>query len=250
MIISHKHNFIFIKTTKTAGTSLEIALSRFCGDDDIITPITEEYLRKRHGGRGPQNYLVPFRKLSMTNKARYLRRSPTPMKFFNHKPAEAVRETMPDDIWRSYLKFTIVRNPWDRLVSRFYWSTRDQREALPFYEWIIKHPFHVNENWPLYTDGRKVLVDRCLRFEDLALEASKISQMLALPEDIGKSMENIRAKSEHRKSQKSEDRNFFGSTKIRRLVEILAENEIREFDYAMPAKFATGERAATAGEGG
>ena len=37
MIISHKHKFIFFKTRKTAGTSLQIALSEFCGSDDIIT---------------------------------------------------------------------------------------------------------------------------------------------------------------------------------------------------------------------
>jgi hypothetical protein len=39
MIISHEHKFILLKTRKTAGTSIEIALSRFCGDDDVITPI-------------------------------------------------------------------------------------------------------------------------------------------------------------------------------------------------------------------
>ena len=39
MIVSHKHKFIFVKTVKTAGTSVEIALSRFCGENDIITPI-------------------------------------------------------------------------------------------------------------------------------------------------------------------------------------------------------------------
>ena len=40
MIVSHK--FIFIKSKKTAGTSMEIALSRYCGDRDIITPIIPE----------------------------------------------------------------------------------------------------------------------------------------------------------------------------------------------------------------
>jgi len=40
MIISHEHKFIFLKTRKTAGTSIELALSHLCGPDDIVTPMS------------------------------------------------------------------------------------------------------------------------------------------------------------------------------------------------------------------
>ena len=38
-IISYNKNFIFIKSSKTAGTSMEIALSKFCGTEDVIAPL-------------------------------------------------------------------------------------------------------------------------------------------------------------------------------------------------------------------
>ena len=38
MIISHKYKFIFIKTRKTAGTTIEYNLSKYLGHNDIITP--------------------------------------------------------------------------------------------------------------------------------------------------------------------------------------------------------------------
>jgi enoyl-CoA hydratase len=50
MIISHKHKFIFIKTIRTAGTSIEIALSEKCGSedelDDTVNDITTRISEK------------------------------------------------------------------------------------------------------------------------------------------------------------------------------------------------------------
>lgn len=53
MILSVKHNFIFIRGRKVAGTSVEMALSTLCGVADIASPMlpADERERQRLGGR-------------------------------------------------------------------------------------------------------------------------------------------------------------------------------------------------------
>ena len=52
---SHEHKFIFLMTKKTAGTSIELALTQLCGTDYIIAPLTEIDEARRISGRGSQN---------------------------------------------------------------------------------------------------------------------------------------------------------------------------------------------------
>ena len=57
MILSKVHRFIFVKGVKVGGTSVEIALSRVCGPDDIVTPITPiDELQRLDDDAGARNY--------------------------------------------------------------------------------------------------------------------------------------------------------------------------------------------------
>ena len=127
MIVSHRHRLIFLKTRKTAGTSVEIALSRICGPEDTITRLTDEdeELRASLGGLGPQNFESP----------------PLPEKAFNHMPARGVRLVVGPQTWRDYFRFAIERNPWDLVVSQYYWRYRHE-EAPPF-DLVVINPFLV-----------------------------------------------------------------------------------------------------------
>ena len=50
MIISHSHRYIFIKSEKTAGTSVEAALSKHCTDSDIVTPLGDYWFNRGEKG--------------------------------------------------------------------------------------------------------------------------------------------------------------------------------------------------------
>ena len=169
MIISHKYRFIFVKTLKTAGTSIEVFLSQHCGPDDVVTPIlphVEPHRPRNHDG------------------------------FFNHIPAAAIRDKVGPDVWRTYFKFCVERNPWDKTLSYYHMTSAREGGGLPFEAYLRRNDFPLN--FPKYTEpgepGR-VIVDRVLRYERLADDLRNVFARLGVPFDgsLG-----VRAKAEYR----------------------------------------------------
>lgn len=64
MIVLHGPKIIFLKSRKTAGSSIEIALSAIAKESDVIAPIDngsgDDEERARLGYVGPQNYEKRF----------------------------------------------------------------------------------------------------------------------------------------------------------------------------------------------
>jgi hypothetical protein len=189
MIVSHRHKFIFLKTRKTAGTSIEVALSRVCGDDDIITVIRgeDEDVRRELGYRGPQNYRVPLRRYRRRDWRRLLTKR-RPAKFYNHIPAAEARAYLGDDVWNSYFKFCFERNPWDRIVSAYFFRKYQIDDpSLSFRDFLQREPARTFSNYGIYSIGSRVAVDFVGRFENLAADFGKalaqsgISESLELP---------------------------------------------------------------------
>jgi hypothetical protein len=228
MILSHRHRFIFLKTAKTAGTSVEIALSRFAGPDDVITPISrdDEQLRQDCGGLGPQNYRLPPQRRHLRRIAGSLLRGRWPC-YYNHMSAAEVRKYAGEDVWGSYFRFCIERNPFDRVVSLYWWCHR--REPRPTLSDFLRSPqldLLTQRGIELYTDSAgRVLVDQVLRYEHLEADLEIVCQRLGLPE----SLRLPRAKSGHRPRQQSW-REVFNAAD-RRLVERKFEREMELFDY-------------------
>jgi hypothetical protein len=184
MILSHKHRFIFVKTLKTAGTSMEIALSRYCGPEDIITRIKpdDEQIRRDLGYRGPQNMLVPLTRYTPTDwRHLFLKRRRA--WYVNHMPAATIRARIGASIWDSYTKFTIERNPWDCAVSRYFWDTRDLPTRPSISEFLVANDLLGRlSNFPIYSIDGALAVDHVIRYEDLDAGLEWLKETLNLPE--------------------------------------------------------------------
>lgn len=238
MIISHKHRFIFIKTCKTAGTSLEIALSKYCGEDDIITPISEvdEQVRQSLGYRGPQHYLKPVAEYSLADYWNRLRKGKPISKFFNHIWAKDIRRQVPADVWDSYFKFSIVRSPYDRAVSRFFWRNRrrDDIDLAEFRSFLFKDPEALGRNRKrLEIDGKPV-VDFMIRFEHLQEDLLALSAKLGLPPELYEEFRSFGAKKGHRPKNSTPKDLFAGFDEGIKLIERVCKDDIEEFGYKAP----------------
>ena len=189
MILSHEHKFIFLRTKKTAGTSIELALSELCGPDDVITPLTREDEARRTGRRGAQNWrLHSWWKSPRLLKSAWFKFSAKDYGFYNHIMAEEMRAHIDPAVWRSYFKFAFERNPWDRQVSLYYHRYREEDDRPDFATFIHKDKkAHIN-NFGVYSIDGTLAVDFLGRFETLekdlrfALEHVGLSTAEALPD--------------------------------------------------------------------
>lgn len=219
MIISHRHRFVYVKTRKTASTSIEIALSKFCGPQDVITEIvaTDEQVRRGLGYRGPQNFVL---------------RDPAGARvdLVNHAPALLARRILGES-WPRYFFFTLERNPFDRAISQYYWELplweRREQPVPTITAFLATRPVEVLSNWQLYADGEQLLVDHVGRYESLEQDLRLISERIGLPEPIDVSA--IRTKDGWRKDRRHY-RDVLGEPD-RRLLEQVCHRELAAFGY-------------------
>lgn len=182
MIVSHRHRLIFLKTRKTAGTSVEIALSRFCGPDDIVTPIgtADEVIRAAAGGVGAQNHRMPLRMARRDELVRWARGERPHL--FNHITADRVRTLVGPAVWDGYTKVSIERNPWDAMVSLYHWATRGNEEPISFRAFLdTPRAARLAGNFDIYGIDGRIEADRVMRFESLAEEFAAVTAELGLP---------------------------------------------------------------------
>jgi hypothetical protein len=232
MILSVQRKFIFLKTSKTAGTSLEIALSKYALPDDIVTPINpvDEEIRRNLGHAGPQNYLAPpglLQKLGLKRPE---------MKFYNHIRANLIREHLGHDVFATYLKVAVVRNPYDMAVSRYYWAHRNHAQLTEahFRQWLLSRPKTLYKNYKItHIDGVSV-IDLMIRYENFREDLEVFARRAGLPDTLFQEFSAIKSKANFRPKRATAQDMFRGFDEGKKVVEEMFAEDIETYGYKCP----------------
>lgn len=181
MIISHTHRFIFIKSLKTAGTSIEAALSQYCSGDDVVTELGDYRFNRDANGN-------------------WIHHAMNASGFEQHDDAMTIKRKVSESVWNDYLRFSITRNPWDRTVSLFFWERKRKPETKKapgllqrlgfgpdeqaqlrkeFRDFILSGLWENNDRF--YFENGELCVDLVLRYETIQEDFERLSHRLGLP---------------------------------------------------------------------
>ncbi|MEU4655126.1 hypothetical protein AB0G32_14500 [Streptomyces sp. NPDC023723] len=169
-----------VEVRKTAGTSVEIALSRHAGERDIITSMSprDEALRTAEGGRPSQHHLLP----GHTPGPEPVPPGPGPgVRYYNHMPAREIRATLGTATWNRYLTVCLKRSPYEKVLSLYFHRHRTE-PRIGIAAFIGSGEFRDAFSWPLYTDATgAVMVDVVIRHEHLQAGLDTLCARVGLP---------------------------------------------------------------------
>ncbi len=99
MIVSRGRKYIFVHIPKTGGTAMALALEARAKADDILVGDTPKAIRRRGRLKGVQ----------------------TAGRLWKHSTLADAEGMITRDEMAEMFTFTLVRNPWDRMVSYYHW---------------------------------------------------------------------------------------------------------------------------------
>jgi hypothetical protein len=215
MLVSFSQGIAFVKTKKTASTSLEASLESTLFDEK---PGFYKKLRiYRNGfvaalGQGDFKRKFDVHGANRTNLNQCVslalrHRLPWQalVRLRDHSSAQELLTAIGNRRYRDFVKVTSVRNPFDLMISLFYWNTRHLAERPSFNDWVL------TQRRPKINEALIRSLDpswKIIRFEHLDSDLDKLYEELGLqPRSLVP-----KTKSEFRPSETKAYRDYYGAT--------------------------------------
>jgi hypothetical protein len=214
VLVSHLYKFIFLKNYKVAGTSVESFFGQFC-----IDPAEKKtYSFKEAQNEQITPYGILGSRLNVKNT-----------KWYNHKTAKEIKTDLGDAKFNDYFKFCIVRNPYDLMVSYYFFcKSKNDSKSQGDFKTFCKKCIHIN-----ITNVDRIFIDNrpiChyyIRYENLINDILIVLEKLCIKDfdlnDLPKHKANINP---HDKPYKE-----YYDSETKEIVEKLFKKEIDMFNY-------------------
>lgn len=174
LVVSNRYKYIFFHLPKNAGVSVSRTL------------IDQEKLLKL---RRISSFF--FRKFFKTKDNFYFSLKYKKLIFFkSHSPCYKFQEIIDREVFSKYLKFAVIRNPWDRMVSRYFYSKKVNNKFKNYeFEEFLNHDLKTNidiiNQYEYCTDQENnFCLDEIIKFENLNEDFNKISSKIFNKKDM------------------------------------------------------------------
>lgn len=200
-IIFQKEKLIFCKGLKNAGTSFEIALSKYCDKKDVIGWIEkeDEKVRNNLGFKSPQNNLYSKFELFKKSKKSFLlsiNDKRIKHKFTNHMPLSLIKKELGNNYFDLFKNIAIVRNPYDYIVSYYFYSIKERNHNYSLSEWVQQNPQVLSMYRKLYFIDDEDAVHFYIRYENFEEDINKLVSEHKFLENLYETFSNIKTKNE------------------------------------------------------
>ena len=221
VLISTKYKFIYIKTLKTAGTSVECYLQRFCYKDDKL-PSDVENLVYEVPEKYVNGFISNYGIVGVKSGGSIYLNHPE-HKWYHHMPISEVEKQFPYEDYQNYIKICCVRNPWDKIVSVFYHLCKKENQ-IPDKEGFIRN---FNQCLNFVNDQNLYNLDEFhfIRFEHLEEDLLSLTKLLKLPISDKDQLPHI-----HQYNYKRNYKDFYNN-EMREKVEKVFKDLIQKFNY-------------------
>jgi len=213
VLVSHIYKFIYFKNHKVAGSSVESFFGQYCIDplkkesynfQDVQDEQISEYgiIGNRLNG-----------KVTIWN---------------NHKGAEEIKRDLGSETFNNYFKFCVVRNPYDLVVSSFFWKQHISGLKCDFKTYCRNYKI-LNGNTSVMFIDNTPICQYYIRYENLKDDIITVLKMLDIRDY------DISQLPKHKSGINPKDKPFkeYYDKETKEIVKTIFKKEIDLFNYSL-----------------
>ena len=198
-MISFQKRFLFVHIPKTGGNSIQTVLRDY-SEDEIVAKHSRQDGVERFAVRNPK------------------------YKLKKHSALAEYRQALGEEQFAKLFKFTVVRNPWDRMVSFYFTPGRQKEWNAHEFEKLLSETKPAADYLRLEKDDVDPFanVDRIIRFENLEEDFRAVCDQLGIP---------AAPLPKYNRSEREHYSKYYDA-KLREMVGQRFADEIKAFGYA------------------